>query len=111
MSSRLSLSTDNSAPASGTLPPVTPVPAPAIVTGVADSEARRRNAIPAASSRGATISSAWPWNPEASSTRTTLHLEDHGHDQRAALGLLGDVALQIGADFLLHHAPIAHLFG
>src|SRR5262249_28915123 len=52
-----------------------------------------------------------PRNPEASSTSTRLYLENHWHDQGTALRLLGNVALQIGANLFLHHAPIPHFFG
>jgi hypothetical protein len=44
-----------------------------MVTGVADSEARRKNSITSPSVPGVTISSAWPWNPEASSTSVTRY--------------------------------------
>src|ERR1035438_5293016 len=37
------------------------------------------------------------------------HFQDHRHDQRTARGLLHDVAFQVRADFLLHHAPIGFL--
>src|SRR3989442_15875588 len=103
ISSRLSFSSESKAPPCGTRPPVTPVPAPATVTGTPAFNARSRKAITSASLAGVTISSASPRNPDASSTSTRLHLEDHRHDQRTARGLLGDVALQIGAYLFLHH--------
>src|SRR3989442_8896589 len=107
ISSRLSFSSESKAPPCGTRPPVTPVPAPATVTGTDAFDARSRKAITSASLSGVTISSASPRNPEASSTSTRLHLEDHGHDQGPALRLLGNVPLQIRADLFLHHAPVS----
>src|SRR6266436_2143414 len=111
ISKLLTFSSESNAPPCGTRPPVTPVPAPEMVTGVADFDARCRKAMASASLAGVTISSAWPRNPDASSTSTRLDLEDHRHDQGAARGLFGDEALQIGADLFLHHTPVAHLFG
>src|SRR5579862_7463008 len=39
-----------------------------------------------------------------------LNFQNHRHDQRTARGLLGQVALQVGADFFLHYTPVAALF-
>src|SRR5438045_2973465 len=37
-------------------------------------------------------------------------LENYGHDERAFLGLLGDVALQVGADLFFDHAIVPFFF-
>ena len=42
--------------------------------------------------------------------RRRLHFQNHGHDQRVARRLLDQKALQVDADLLLHHAPVAALF-
>src|SRR5438552_2878198 len=39
-----------------------------------------------------------------------LNLQYHRHDQRSLLCLLGDVALQIAADFFFDHAVVGFLF-
>src|SRR5258708_1204614 len=111
ISKRLNFFSESNAPPCGTRPPVTPVPAPEMVTGVADFDALRRKAMASASLAGVTISSASPRNPEASSTRTRLDFKNHRHDRGAARGLFGDEAFQIGADLFLHYAPVAHLLG
>ena len=41
---------------------------------------------------------------------TRLDFQDHWHNQRPARGLLREEALQVGADFFLHHAPVALFF-
>src|SRR5579885_877860 len=46
--------------------------------------------------------------PEARGSK--LNFQNHRHDQRALLRLLGDVALQIGADLFLNHSVIGFLF-
>src|SRR5271166_5919474 len=40
----------------------------------------------------------------------TLNLQYHRHNQRTFLRLLGNVALQISADFFLDHAIVSFLF-
>src|ERR1700730_4464276 len=44
-------------------------------------------------------------------TKEKSNLQYHRHDQRPPLVLPRDVALQIGADFLLDHAIVGLLFG
>jgi hypothetical protein len=43
-------------------------------------------------------------------TPETSDLQNHRHDQRPSRRLLHDEALQVGADFFLHDAPVRHLF-
>src|SRR5579864_5106666 len=41
---------------------------------------------------------------------TSLDFENYRHDQRSFLGLLGDVALEVGADFFFDHAVVGLFF-
>src|SRR5947207_14809081 len=64
-----------------------------------------------------------PWSPPPSFSQRTQkeghaasprmknsNLQYHRHDQRSLLCLLGDVALQIAADFFFDHAVVGFLF-
>src|ERR1700734_2695654 len=42
--------------------------------------------------------------------KNALQLQDDGHDERAAVGVLLDEALQVAADLVLHDAVVAALF-
>src|SRR5581483_8272195 len=46
----------------------------------------------------------WHWRGKG------LDFQDHWHDQRAFLGLLVDVAFQVGADFFFDYAVVCFFF-
>src|ERR1019366_3317332 len=55
--------------------------------------------------RGFAVKTRWP------RTAPYLDFQYHRHNQRPSLRLARDVALQVGADFLLDHAIVGFLFG
>src|SRR5208283_5092940 len=109
IASRRNFSIDRDQPPSATRPPVRPVPAPAMVTGIDSAEARARIDATSASRSGTNSWSASPRKPDASSITGRSNLQNHRHDQRPPRGLLVEEAAKVGADFLLHDAPVATL--
>src|SRR5277367_3179505 len=47
------------------------------------------------------------WSSHAS---RRLNLQNHGHDERSFLGLLGDVTFQVGTDLFFDYAVVGLLF-
>src|SRR5690348_3465437 len=107
---------DSSQPSAGQHPPVTPVRLPATVTWIFWAAASRTMEATSSVDVGLNSRSGFPCQPEASvmgmgakspgwgpgprvwGPALHLDLENYRHDERAALGLLVDVALQFGAD-------------
>src|SRR5215467_1791069 len=64
-----------------------------------------------AETRGGRRSASPRWTDECVRPYTSgSDLQNYRHDQRAFLGLLGDVAFQVGANFFFDYAVVAFFF-